>query len=242
MKFLNRLRAILVVVVKRVTSQPWLVVATTLGLVVAIALMMSIPTYADAVYHRVFLRNIAEEGMPEGAIPPFTFLFRYDGSIYGTKEWEDLRAVDDFLTYEAGGRFGLPQKSVVRYVTTDPFGIFADRDSAFSTTTSPLVWAGFAFVSDIENHVHITEGRFPGFTPADDGSPLEAMIHEDLATALGFQVDEVYIAYLRIRSEDGFVKDLQLPVRFVGIWTPIDPYDGFWFFRPRAFSERLLVA
>ncbi len=242
MKFLNRLRAILVVVAKRVTSQPWLVVATTLGLVVAIALMMSIPTYADAVYHRVFLRNITEEGAPEGTIPAFSFLFRYDGSIYGSKEWEDLQAVDAYLTHEAGERFGLPLQSVVRYMTTDPFGLFADRDSAFSNTSSPLVWAGFAFISDIENHIRITEGRFPGFTAPDDGSAIEAMIHEDLATTLGLQVDEIYIAYARVRADDGFVKDLQFPVRIVGVWIPEDPYDGFWFFRPRAFSERLMVS
>jgi putative ABC transport system permease protein len=241
MRILNRLRAILVVVIKRVTSQPWLVVATTLGLVVAIALMMSIPTYANAVYHRIFLRNIAEEGAPEGTIPPLDFLFRYDGSIYGSKEWEDLRAVDTYLTHEAGDRLGLPLISVVRYMTTDPFGLFADRDSAFNNTMSPLVWASFAFISDVENHIIVTEGRFPAFTPLDNSSATEVMIHEDLATSLGFQVDESYIAYIRVRADDGFVKDLQIPVRIVGIWIPEDPSDSFWFFRPRAFSERLLV-
>ncbi len=74
MHVLHRLRAIVVVVIKRVTSQPWLVVATTAGLVVAIGLMMSIPIYADAVYHRVFMRNIAQETGVSDEIPPFTFL------------------------------------------------------------------------------------------------------------------------------------------------------------------------
>ena len=78
---LKRLRAIFVVVAKRVVSQPWLMLATILGLVISIALMMSIPLYADAVYHRIFLENIAQEDTPEGVLPPYTFTFRYDGSI-----------------------------------------------------------------------------------------------------------------------------------------------------------------
>ena len=241
MGFLNRLRAILVVVAKRVTSQPWLVLATTLGLVVAIALMMSIPIYADAVYHRVFLRNIAEEGAPAGLIPPLTFLFRYDGSIYGSLNWEDLTPVDQYLTEEAGSTFGLPQQFVVRYATTDPFGLFADRESAFSNTLSPLMWAGFAFISDLENHVTITEGQFPNVTDPAAGGPIDVMISEEMAVELGAQVGETFISYVRTTSADGFVRNVELPVRFAGVWVPTDEYDPYWFFRPRAFRERMLV-
>lgn len=241
MHFLNRLRAIVVVVAKRVTSQPWLVLATTLGLVVAIALMMSIPIYADAVYYRVFLENIADEDAPEGTIPPFTFLFRYDGSIYGTLEWEDLQEVDTYLTEKAGAALGIPQEFVVRYTTTDPFGLFADESSAFDNTVAPLVWAGFSFISDLADHVTITEGRFPNVVPPGDGTPVEVMIHEELAVELGAQIGETYVAYMRVRDDEGFVQDLQIPVRFVGVWKATDDFDPFWFFRPTAFTERLIV-
>ncbi|MGC9467485.1 MAG: FtsX-like permease family protein [Anaerolineae bacterium] len=245
MRFLNRLRAIIIVVLKRVTAQPWLVIATTLGLVVAIALMMSIPLYADAVYHRIFMRTIAEDGAPDGVIPPFTFLFRYDGSIYGSLNWEELAPVDSYLSERAGRAFGLPWQFTVRYVTTDPFAIFADDTSAFDNTASALVWAGFSFISDLEDHVVMREGHFPNPTPSGSGStggePVEVMIHNDLATELGVQVGETYIAYMRVRAEDGFTSDIQIPIRLVGIWEPVDPYDPFWFFRPEAFSERMMV-
>lgn len=241
MRFLNRLRAVIVVVAKRVTAQPWLIVATMLGLVVAIGLMMSIPIYADAVYHRIFLKNIAVEGTPDGVIPPFSFLFRYDGSIYGSKDWEEVMEVDAYLSHEAGAAFGLPQQIVVRYATTDPFGIFAGDTSTFDNTVSPLVWASVAFISDLEEHVTMLEGRFPAAVSAADGAALEVMMHQDVATEIGAQVGETYVAYLRVRSEEGFVSDLQFPVRIAGVWTPKDPYEAFWFFRPSAFAERLMV-
>ena len=238
---LKRLRAIFVVVAKRVVSQPWLMLATILGLVISIALMMSIPLYADAVYHRIFLQNIAREDTPEGVIPPFAFTFRYDGSIYGSVEWEEVEDVDAYLTEQAGQRIGLPQQFVVRYFTTDPFGVFADEASAFDTTTAPLIWASFSFLSEFEDHIVITEGAFPQPVDAASGAAIEILIHEDQATEFGFQAGEEYITFLKVRTESGFIKDLQYPIRIAGIWKPSDEFDPYWFFKPRAFSERLLV-
>jgi len=241
MGFLNRLRAVIVVVAKRVISQPWLVFATILGLVVAIGLMMSIPIYADAVYNRIFMRNLAEEGTPEGVLPPFIFLFRYDGSIYGSLDWNELLPVDEYLTNEAGKSIGIPEQMVVRYATTDPFGLFADESSMFENTTSPLVWSSFAFISRVQDHVEITEGRFPGVVAPDGGDPIEVMIHEKLATEIGAQTGETYVAYLKMRSEEGFITNVQISVRLTGVWKPNDEHEAFWFFRPSAFSERMLV-
>ncbi len=241
MATLKRFWAIVVVVAKRLTAQPWLAIATVLGLVVAIGLMVSIPTYADAVYYRIFLKNISVEGSSSGTIPPLTFLFRYDGSIYGNKEWEDLVEVDRYLTEEAGSSLGLPLLQVVRYATTEPFGLFADETSAFENTVSPLAWVGFSFISDLADHITVTEGHFPVYAPPEEGAAVEVLIHEDFAVQLGIQVGETYIAYTRVRDPEGFVTDLQLPVRVAGIWKAEDPHESYWFFRPQAFTERMLV-
>ena len=246
MRFLNRLRAIAVVVVKRVTSQPWLVVATTAGLVVAIGLMMSIPIYADAVYRRVFLRTMAPEGVvtdeagAEHGVPPFTYLFRYDGSIYGAKELREIEPVSTYLTDEGSRSFGLPLQYVVRYAATDPFGLYADTTTTFDNTVSPLVWASFAFASDIENHITILEGRYPAVAQVGSGEPVEVMIHEDLAVSIGAQVGETFIIYVRSRS-DGLTKSIQIPIRFAAIWRAQDPGESYWFLSPRAFAERMIV-
>ncbi len=241
MQFLNRLRAVFVVVAKRVASQPGLILATTLGLVIAIALMLSIPLYADAVYYRIFMQNITLEDNGGGhSMPPFAFLFRYDGSIYGSVEWPELEPVDSYLYHQTANILGLPQQLAVRYLSTDPFGIFADAESAFQTTATPLVWAGFSTVSDIESHVSIIEGAFPPVS-SPSGGPVEVMIYESLALDLGLQVGEVYVAYTQERSAEGFVSDVQIPVRIVGVWKENDPQDPFWFFKPTALAERFIV-
>ncbi len=247
MPLLNRLRAVVVVVTKRLTSQPWLVVATTAGLVVAIALIMSVPIYADAVYRRVFVRTMAPEGVGtdgtgEGQeVPPFTYLFRYDGSIYGSKEWSQVEAVSTYLVDEGARSFGLPLQYVVSYATTEPFGLYADTTTAFDNAATPLVWASFATVSDIEDHVTIVEGRFPSVGQSGSGEPVEVMIHEDLASSIGAQIGETYSTYVDASSDSELTKITQIPVRFVGIWQERDDQEPYWFNRPRAFAKRMIL-
>ncbi len=247
MPLLNRLRAALALVIKRAVTQPWLVVATTAGLVVAIGLMMSIPIYADGIYRRVFLRTMAEgapmnEASGDDRIPPFTYLFRYDGSIYGPKEWQQVQAVDAYLSDEGARSLGLPLQYVVRYATTEPLGLFSDSTTTFGTTASPLVWASFAFVGGIEDHIVVTEGTFPAVAQAGASDFVDVMIHEDLAGTIGAQVSETFIAYVQTRSEEGNTRSVQIPVRVSGIWQARDASDPFWFLRMSAFSERLIVA
>jgi putative ABC transport system permease protein len=242
MQIFQRLRAIFTVVAKRVLSQPGLILATTLGLIIAIALMMSIPLYADAIYYRIFKETISEQQTvgPANA-PSFAYLFRYDGSFHGTADYEELVPVDAYLTETAPQVLGLPHQFTVRYLATDPFGVFGDVESAFETTATPLVWGAFSFISDIQEHITVVEGRFPAPATQGSDSPVEVMIYESLASEAGFQVGETYIAYTKERTEDGFVRDYQIPIRIAGVWRADDPEHPFWFIRPTALAERLIV-
>ena len=53
MQLIMRIWAVFVVAAKRLLAQRWLALATALGLVMSVALALSIPLYADAVYYRV---------------------------------------------------------------------------------------------------------------------------------------------------------------------------------------------
>ncbi|HNT77682.1 MAG TPA: ABC transporter permease [Anaerolineae bacterium] len=242
MRILNQLRAIFVVVTKRLGAQLWLVGATTLGLVIAIALLLSIPLYADAIYQRIFMKNITPEGWADpNTPPPFTFLFRYDGSIYGAVEWEKALSVDEYLSKQAGIALGLPEKFLVRYFSTDPFGIYPVPEGAFNDTGTPLLWASFAWMSDFQDHVNVLEGTFPSVSAGGSGSTVDVMIYENKASELGVQVGETFIAFARQRSEDGFTRNVQIPIRIVGVWKEQDVTDPYWFFSPTTLAERLIV-
>jgi putative ABC transport system permease protein len=273
----------LVIVAKRIVSHPGLMLAEILGLAVALALMVSIPMYADAVYYRLFLEDLftAEAGRSDKdstGRSPFTFIFNYNGSTYGSKDWDALVPVDTYLSEQAVSTLSLARDRartrgdtgelsasprVVRYFSTEPFGLFASSeaseaeagafDASINDRSKPLLWASFAFISDLEQHITLTEGRFPSSNgwvanlpqteSAETNQPVEVLVSEALAVELGLQVDELYTVLMRDRAAvgSGRPSDLQVPVEIAGIWRPTNPQSDFWFFEPGAFEERLLV-
>ncbi|MBN2007129.1 MAG: ABC transporter permease [Anaerolineae bacterium] len=257
MRFVNRLRAIFFVVAKRLLSQPGLIVVTVLGLVIAIALMISIPMYADAVYYRIFQQSMSSsirgsqgnatsqgDTSPEDALAFFPYLFRYDGSIYGTLEWEALSAINAYMAQEAANVIALPQRFLVQYFATEPFGLYAETTTTFNTSDTPLIWLSFSTITDLQEHITLVEGTFPSIATGADAAPdaaVEVLISEELAFKLGLQAGEQYIAFFKQRAANGSVRNVQIPVLISGIWTPTDPQEPFWFFSPDAFSERMLV-
>jgi putative ABC transport system permease protein len=91
MNFLLRIWATFLIAVRRILAQRWLALATVLGLIAAITLIMSIPLYADAVYYRVLQEELTKAGQGvKDDSRAFTFLFRNIGSIYGVKDWEEI--------------------------------------------------------------------------------------------------------------------------------------------------------
>jgi hypothetical protein len=111
MNLLFRTWATLLIAVRRIVAQRWLALATVLGLVAAITLIMSIPLYADAVYYRVLQEELARAGQGvKGDPQAFAFVFRNIGSIYGVKEWDEITPVDAYLSGPAAEQLGLPVK------------------------------------------------------------------------------------------------------------------------------------
>ena len=241
MNALLRAWAILVVAAKRLLSQRWLALATAIGLVTSVALTLGVPLYADAVYYRVLREQLSGGEAPEEKPhPPFAFMFRYIGAWSGPLQWEDVQPVDTYLSGPAVPALGLPQKLLVRYFKTDNFRLFPQEDVAYADVKDPLAWISFAFISSLKDHVTLLEGSFPAVaTPAQD-STVEVLVSEGLALELGLQVGEKYIAFATRTTEEGR-RTTQIPLRVAGVWRATDPQEAFWFYRPEALDDVLLV-
>ncbi|MBN1217309.1 MAG: FtsX-like permease family protein [Anaerolineae bacterium] len=243
MKVLFRTWAIFVVAIRRLLSQKGLNLATLLGLVVAIALALSIPLYADAVYYRIFRKELQEattSGGYDTGRSPFAFMFRYVGSWQGAVDWADVQPVDQYFSTSVPALLGLPKQISVRYIKTDNFRVFPEEEIAYADTRDPLTWAYFGFVDGIENHITILEGNFPAVAESTANSTVEVLISEALATELGLQVGETYMTFSK-QVIDGAEYTTQIPIRITGVWRETDPADPFWFYRPNALEALLLV-
>ena len=243
MNFLLRAWAIFLVAARRLFSQTGLNLATLLGLVVAIALSLSIPLYADAIYYRIFRQTLSEAANPGGGDAgrsPFAFMFRYVGAWRGATSWEKVQPVDEYISNLGASLLGLPQQIFVRHAKTDNFRLFPQDQIAYADVKDPLAWVSFGFVSGLEDHITLVEGNLPAVATASQDSTVEVLVSEKMASDLGIQAGETYMTFTR-RKIDGVEYATQIPIMVAGIWRPTDTADPFWFYKPAAFDDVLLV-
>ena len=243
MAFILRMSATFVIAIKRIASQPGLSLATVVGLAIAVTLMTSIPTYADAIYSQTFLTNVLKEGSTDESDlrPPLSLMFYYGGGLSDAVQYEDINRADTYLTNSAAADMSLSQREYVRHLRTEAFLLFPSDTSNFEDDSSSLDFVRFGYVSDIENHVEMLEGEMPA--PADPtAGVVDVMISDVFANEYGLQIGEEYLVYIRDRTPDGLQISTQIPARIAGVWKPIDTRDEFWFIQPHHLENQLLIS
>ncbi len=186
MAMITRAWAVLVVAVKHLLSQMGLTLATGLGLVAAVSLIMSIPLYADGVYYRLLSTGFSAAGAPadEPGLPPFAFLFRFIGKPGSDVTWDRILPLDTYLMSEVPTEIGLPYQGAVRLFNSDNVQLFAAADAEYADSRQPLGWTSFATMSALDEHITLLEGRPPAPAGFGQDEPVEALVGEALATKL----------------------------------------------------------
>lgn len=240
MEWFWRVWGIFRVATLRLLAQRGLAIATLLGLLVAVALTMSIPLYADAVYYRIVQERSTgvTDGNNEESRPPFAFMFRYLGSARGVIDWEALQPVDAYLRESAPAQLGLPHQLTVRHFKTDNFQFYPPDEANYGNNRTNLAWVSFGIISDVTEHLRIVEGELAQPATADSGL-VDVLVTTHLAETIGLQVGEVYTVFGQRKASDG--QDFTLPVRIAGTWEAIDPEADFWFYDQNSFENMLLV-
>ncbi|HET7091744.1 MAG TPA: FtsX-like permease family protein, partial [Anaerolineae bacterium] len=229
--FPTTLPSTLILAARRVWNHRLLMACLLAGLIAAVALLSSIPLYADAVHHRLMQGELTEEGTYR---PPFAFLWRYIGAWHGDIAWDAYAPIDEYLAQQAPAVVGLPLDIQVRHVRTTNLRLFPATETQTFAAREPLLWTSLGFVSGLADHVQLIEGEFPG----DDasGADVEVLISQTLAEQVGLQVGERYVLFAQGRDA------AQIPVRIAGVWRPLNAQDPFWFYQPSSFDEVLLTS
>ena len=235
MTLLYRIRTTLIITLKRLWAQRGMTAVTTIGLTVAVAIIMVVPLYADAVSFRILEQKLREDS-GDGSRPPFAYMFNYIGAWHGPLQWEDVQAADSYLMGEASRVLGMPQTLAVHHFETDLYQLFAIDTANYNDEQRVLTRLNFATTSDLANHITLNEGHFPA-APTDPAAPLEVMITQPVADEIGWQVGEQYIAFTN-RDEQQHT----FPIRVAGIWQPTDANDEFWLYAPPVFDDLMIVS
>jgi putative ABC transport system permease protein len=237
MNLVYRIRAVFVVTLKRLWAQRGLTGATALGLVIAVALVTTVPLYADAVNFRVLQEQVGVQA-EQRHHPAFAYLYSYVGSWQGAIEWEDVQALDDYFRGPAPADLGLPLQLGVRHFETDRFRLYPAGAGQYDDQGDGLAVVNLATTEGIADHIEIVVGRFPQVADPGPQTPIEVLVTEPFATQLGLQVGETFVAY---NYREPSAPMSEIPIQIVGTWRPLDRDEAYWFFKPSVFDDLLLV-
>lgn len=233
LKTLLRLWASCVLAFKRLLAQRGLALAILLGLIVAIALVMSIPLYAEATYYRVLSEGLfSDTPQYRGLVirPPIALVLRYSGSFTAPIQWEDIGPLDSYFADQVYRDLRLspsPNVPNTRLFNTGTFGLFAAKDAERVAEIQPAYRIGLAAIGQPEQHIRIIEGTFPTDTAPSTGA-FEVAIGKAIAEKMGITIGETYIAYdLRALYSYG-AAPAKFEMRIAGIWDPLDRRAEFW--------------
>lgn len=228
MNLLRNGLALLGVVRQRLRSHLGLVLAVWAGLTLAVALVVSIPVYAEAAGYRMLLAALAKTGASD-QLPPFALIYSYGNGGVPPITWPRYGQVDRLAASLPAAGLDLPVQRVVRYVTTDQFRIL------FPKSTDEVIRANITFISGFQDNVRLVEGDWPA--PWPGAGPIDVLVSESTAAKDSVLVDDVY----EVHSPIGSRIDVNQVVRVAGIWRPINPASDFWFRPPEAFAPDLIT-
>ncbi len=243
MSYLRRLWATIIILIKRLSSQPGLTLAAILGLVIAIALAMSIPIYADSVYYRTFIDSVSTAVDENGeVVPQFAFTFRYGLGLNDPLELDGIAPINDYMDTLAPAVIGLPRDLQVRHYRTEAYPLYPEGATITQDSREAIDWFNISSVTDLEQHLTLVDGEFPVLGDTSDESEMGVLISAAMAEELQIVVGQRFFVYMRDRTPDDLVVSTTIPVRIAGIWTPTDEDDIYWVLHPSVYDEHLLIS
>ncbi len=215
---------------RRLLSHAGLVLAVWAGFTLAVALVVSIPIYAEAAGYRILLAALAKAGAQD-PLPPFSLTFSYGRANDPPISWSRFLQVDRLAANLPATGIALPVHRAVRYAATDQFTLLAAEGE--DQIEAPR--AKLAFLSGFKEQVQLIEGDWPATW--NGRGPVDVLVSETTAEKQSILVDDRY----RLHSSPGASVDVNLPIRVAGIWRPIDPQSDYWFYPPATFNVAVIV-
>jgi putative ABC transport system permease protein len=237
MRQVLRMRAIFALAIRRLIAQRLLAAATILGLTVAVALILTIPVYAESVAFRILSDRLMQNS-ENGTRPPFSYIVNYIGSWEAPVNLEDTDALDRYIRDQSGTDLGLRTTLIVRHLETMNFRLYTG-DAAAYDEDSLLDYVTFGTTDDFFNQITMLEGSLPAAADPTPTSTIEAIITQAFAEEFGIQVGDQFTGYnSRLEPSD----PMQITqIRITGIWQATDETSSYWFYPPFAFDDALIV-
>ena len=220
----------------RLRSRPGLTVLSLAGVVLAVALVVSIPVFSKGISFVMLQEELGAAGRnmiaDKNPRPPYSIRFQVLPRGEYELPLEDTAILQAYIGDTIAGQTGLPLLGCSRQIETPGLLVRRQIETPEGKPRFETVFQDtrVVVVADVEPHLTVVDGQpMSGSAegaPAPDG-PLEIWIHHTGAKygpddgAFGLRPGVQYQLYdARAR--------LELPIVVAGTWTAADPLDTFW--------------
>ena len=218
-------------VLKRSANNVRLLLATFLGLVIAVSLVSAVPLYTHGTLERLLQAKMGTaDKRPAGTVWVRALLEQPEPYVI-----DQFHRLDQYIVGSVEWIVGVPLKRLVRYVATDVYVLWPAGEEG-NIPQSERRYGYIAFQENLAEHVKIIDGQDlpPGAPP--EGEDVPALINSAAADELHLKVGERFIY-----SDVEKYNPSGIMVKIVGIWEPKNAEDEYWMYDPWLFTNTLFV-
>jgi putative ABC transport system permease protein len=202
---------------RRLLANRRLAAGLLVGFTVAVAAAASVPAFANGALQRMLQMDLSH--VQDKRMPAAVNLSHFEDPKHATtaKQFRDA----DKIARESGPQLiGVPIGPFVRYGALELTRARpADR---FRMNDDIDRWMSIAFLSDLESHIKLVDGRMP--RPGKGGGGYEAIVEEDALDKQDITVGAELVVPVNRDETAPKVK-----VTVVGAFRRQDPNDKYWF-------------
>jgi putative ABC transport system permease protein len=202
---------------RKMVNNKRLIGCLLIGLILAAAMISSIPIYTDGVLQRMLTKDLENYQRTTGRYPG---TYYYDEKLYNMSKSQvadRINKLDEIFNKKFYPQLGLPYHEFNWRVTNDYLSSLPEREEEGRKTRSVRVEA----YSNLEEHIKILHGRMPSDKKV--GDTYEVMVTEAAVHNMDILLDKVFLVRDVLREDRKYIK-----IKVVGVFTIKDPQDPYW--------------
>ena len=221
-------------VLRKMASNRWLVLALLAGSVLSVGLLASIPIYTDGVLQRLLTRDLERYQERTGRYPGTTAAIY---NFYRLVEQPAAKApFHDALENEILTRLvpalGVPVAAQMKRITLDYLYDVRPQPEE-SRVETVKKFSRVEALQHLSDHITLLHGRM--YNPEPVGGVYEAIVTSEAMQDLQLILGRTYLLH------DLLAEQPRLTVKVVGVFAKSDARDLYWFQRFTTLSESFLI-
>ncbi|OAS89426.1 MULTISPECIES: ABC transporter permease [Metabacillus] len=212
--------ALIKIIIQKMLNNKWLTFSLFLGLLMTVSLVSSIPTYTSSVLHKLLVKELEQHQIDKKQFPgEFSFLTSFTEGKNSVDATKEIEAINERLTTEVN----VPILTNTTVLNTVPFNIYKEN------MTEADKHGRFVSLTNIEQHITITDGRLPSKT---ENGIIEVLVPERTLKKRGIVLNN------KLRAEEGNQKFSVIPV---GTFRAKEKNDPYWSIPPERYTDDFVV-